>query len=434
MRCEVVAIGTELLLGQIVDTNSSWIGEQLAIAGIDSLFQTKVGDNLDRMVDTLELALSRSDAVICCGGLGPTQDDITRAAIARVMGVDLELDDEVAARIEAMFTSRGRRMPMNNLVQAEVPVGATAIRDPQPGTAPGLICPVTRDGRELVIYAVPGVPREMQEMVTKAIVPDLQRRSGDTATIFSRTLRTWGESESGLAERLAGRIAALDDTGACTLAYNASGIEGIKLRLTAKGVDEAAAAALVAEEEREIRSVLGDLVFGVDDETIEASVLKLLRARGLTLGLAESLTGGMMGSRVADVPGASDVFRGSIVSYASDVKFDVLGVPAGPVVSLDAAAAMAAGARRVLGADVGIGVTGVAGPDEQEGHPVGTVFIALDLGPTGGDVGPEAFHVPLFGDRLQIRQFTVITAMNALRLKLLASAEGPDPFGSSEPG
>ena len=158
MRCEVVAIGTELLLGQIVDTNSSWIGEQLAIAGIDSLFQTKVGDNLDRMVDTLELALSRSDAVICCGGLGPTQDDITRAAIARIMGVDLELDDEVAARIELMFTSRGRRMPMNNLLQAEVPVGATVIRDPQPGTAPGLICPVVRGGEDKVIYAVPGCP------------------------------------------------------------------------------------------------------------------------------------------------------------------------------------------------------------------------------------------------------------------------------------
>ena len=156
MRCEVVAIGTELLLGQIVDTNSSWIGEQLAIAGIDSLFQTKVGDNMDRMVATLELALSRSDAVICCGGLGPTQDDITKEAIAKVMGVDLELDDEVAARIELMFTSRGRRMPMNNLRQAEVPVGATAIRDPQPGTAPGLICPVTWNGEEKVIYAVPG--------------------------------------------------------------------------------------------------------------------------------------------------------------------------------------------------------------------------------------------------------------------------------------
>jgi len=418
MRCEVVAIGTELLLGQIVDTNSSWIGEQLALAGIDSLYQTKVGDNADRMVEVLELALTRSDAVICCGGLGPTQDDITREAIARVMGVDLELDDQVAARIERMFTSRGRRMPMNNLRQAEVPAGATAISDPQPGTAPGLICPVGETGK--VLYAVPGVPREMKELLAKAILPDLQRRAGSVSTIVSRTLRTWGESESGLAERLAGRVAVLDGSGNPTLAYLASGIEGIKIRLTAKGPDAASAEALLAEEEAEVRAILGDLVFGVDDETIEASVLAELRARGLTLGLAESLTGGMMGSRVVDVPGASDVFRGSIVSYGDDVKFDVLGVARGPVVSLASAASMAAGARRVLGADVGVGVTGVAGPDPQEGHPPGTVFVGIDLGAAGGDNGPEAFEVPLFGDRLQIRQFTVITAMSALRARLRA--------------
>src|SRR4051812_17764339 len=151
VRCEVVAVGTELLLGQIVDTNSSWIGEQLALAGIDSHFQTKVGDNLPRMVEALRQALARSEAVIVCGGLGPTQDDITRQAIAEVMGTTLELDDDIAAHIESMFGSRGRRMPMNNLLQAEVPVGATAIRDPQPGTAPGLICPIG----DQVLYAVP---------------------------------------------------------------------------------------------------------------------------------------------------------------------------------------------------------------------------------------------------------------------------------------
>ena len=418
MRCEVVAIGTELLLGQIVDTNSSWIGEQLALAGIDSHFQTKVGDNLDRMVAVLEAALERSDAVIVCGGLGPTQDDITREAIARVMGVGLELDDEVAARIEHMFSSRGRRMAANNLRQAEVPVGATAIADPQPGTAPGLIAPVG----DKVVYAVPGVPYEMKEIVAGAILPDLVRRAGIASTIVSRTLRTWGESESGLAERLAGRVAVLDGTGNPTLAYLASGIEGIKVRLTAKGATTAEAEALLAEEEAEVRAVLGDIVFGVDDETMEHAVLALLRERGLTLGVAESLTGGMIGSRICDVPGASDVFRGSIVAYASDVKFDVLGVPEGPVVSAAAASAMAAGARRVLGTDVGVAVTGVAGPDRQEGQDVGTVFVGLDLGPIGGDAGPEAFEVKLPGNRLQIRQFSVITALSALRSRLLAPA------------
>ncbi len=416
MRCEVVAIGSELLLGQIVDTNSSWIGEQLALVGIDSHFQTKVGDNLGRMVQALEIALGRSDAVIVCGGLGPTQDDITKEAIAKVMGVDLELDDEIAARIEHMFTSRGRRMPMNNLRQAEIPVGATAIRDPQPGTAPGIIAPVG----DKVIYATPGVPSEMKEIMAGAVIPDLIKRAGISATIVSRTLRTWGESESGLAERLAGRVAVLDRVGNPTLAYLASGIEGIKVRLTAKGADEAEAHALLLAEEAEVRAILGDIVFGVDDETIEHSVLSLLRDRGLTLGLAESLTGGMMGSRICDVPGASDVFRGSIVSYAAEVKFSILGVPEGPVVTADAAAAMAAGARRVLGADVGVAVTGVAGPGpDEDGVEAGTVFVGLDLGPLGGEAGPEAFEVKLPGSRLQIRQFSVITALSALRTRLL---------------
>ncbi len=417
MRCEVVAVGTELLLGQIVDTNSSWIGEQLAVAGIDSHFQTKVGDNHARMVEALKIALGRSDAVIVCGGLGPTQDDITRDVIAEVMGVDLELDDEIAARIEAMFSSRGRRMSMNNLRQAEVPAGATAIRDPQPGTAPGLICPVG----DQVIYAVPGVPVEMKTLVSEVILPDLVHRSGENGTILSRTLRTWGESESGLAERLAPLVARLDELGNPTLAYLASGIEGIKVRLTAKGVDRAAAESLLDDAEFEARAELGDLVFGVDDETIEYAVLDLLRGRGLTLGVAESLTGGMMGSRICDVPGASDVFRGSVVSYASDVKFQVLGVPEGPVVSAEAASAMAAGARRVLGADVGVAVTGVAGPDSQDGLDPGVVFVGFDLGPAGGDVGPQAFEVRLFGGRQQIRQFAVITALSALRTRLLAA-------------
>lgn len=421
MRCDVVAVGSELLLGEIVDTNSAWIGGQLALAGIDSLFQTKVGDNLGRIATALDQALARADAVIVCGGLGPTQDDITRDALAQVMGVSLELDDGVAARIEAMFSSRGRRMSANNLRQAEVPAGATAIVDPQPGTAPGLICPVG----DKVIYAVPGVPAEMRRLVTEAIIPDLQRRSGITATIVSRTLRTWGESESGLAERLAGRVAALEANGNPTLAYLASGIEGIKVRITAKAPDAETAEALLAAEEVEVRAILGELVFGVDAETIEASVLDLLRERNLSLGVAESLTGGMMGSRICDVPGASDVFRGSIVSYASDVKRDLLDVPDGPVVSEVAAQAMAAGARRVLGADVGVSVTGVAGPESQDGRPPGTVIVGLDLGSFGGDAGPEAFEVQLPGDRVQVRQFAVITAMAALRTRILGAAN-PD--------
>jgi nicotinamide-nucleotide amidase len=416
MRCEVVAIGTELLLGTVVDSNSSWIGQQLAVAGIDCLRSVRVGDNHDRMVACLRESLARADAVICCGGLGPTQDDVTREAIAEVMGVGLERDDAVADVIRDMFASRGRRMPENNLRQADVPSGATVIPQTR-GTAPGLICPVG-DGK--VVYAVPGVPHEMREMVLRGVLPDLRRRSGDTSTILSRTLRTWGESESGLAELLDHRLQAIDEAHAAgapapTLAFNASGIEGIRVRITARGADESEARALIAAEEEGLRAVLGDLVFGVDDETMEHAVGTLLLDRGLTLGLAESVTGGLVAARIVSVPGASGWFRGSVVAYASEVKFDVLGVPEGPVVSEDAAAALAAGARRVLGADVGLGVTGVAGPDAQDGQPVGTVFHASDV-----EGAVEVRRIQLPGDRERVRQYATISLLDGLRRRLLA--------------
>jgi nicotinamide-nucleotide amidase len=425
MRTEVVAIGTELLLGQITDTNSSWIGEQLAMSGIDTFFQTKVGDNLDRIVSTLSLALDRSDAVICCGGLGPTQDDLTREAIAAVMSAPLEADEAMEERIIEMFSGRGRRMPMNNLRQALKPVGADFIAQ-MPGTAPGLVCPVewpTAEGgtTSKVIYAVPGVPWEMKEMVLGTILPDLQRRAGITSVIASRTLRTWGESESGLAEILAPRIDELDQGGAATIAFLASGMEGLKVRITAKAPTEDEVSAVLAAEEQLLRELLGPIVFGVDDDTMESVVLDMLEQRGMTLAVAESLTGGMIGSRLCDVPGASRVFRGSIVSYASDVKHTLLQVPDGPVVTEAAALAMAIGARGVLGADVAIAATGVAGPGPQEDQPPGTVCMAVVIGdPEDGGV-VDSMRVSLPGRRHQVREFTVITLLGLLRRRLLES-------------
>jgi len=385
------------------------MGEHLALAGIDSHFQTKVGDNLERIVSSIRLGLDRSHAVILCGGLGPTQDDITREAIAETMGVELVRHPEIGDHIRAMFAARGRDMPDNNLRQADVPEGATVISQ-MPGTAPGLVCPVS--GK--VVYAVPGVPHEMREMLTGTVIPDLQKRAGLTAVIKSRVLRTWGHSESGLAEMLADRIDALDTLGNPTLAFQASGIEGIKVRITAKAGSAHEAESIIAEEESGLRALLGDLVFGVDEQTMESVVLDLLRDRGLSLGVAESLTGGLMGARFTSVPGASDVFRGGIVSYASDVKYSLLGVPEGPVVSAEAAEAMAAGARRALGADVALATTGVAGPAEQEGQPVGTVFLGLAM-----DGVTEAQQVQLPGDRQRIRQYAVISAVNLLRKRLI---------------
>ncbi|HEX4904208.1 MAG TPA: competence/damage-inducible protein A [Acidimicrobiales bacterium] len=412
MKCEVVAVGTELLLGQIVDTNSSWIGEQLALAGIDSHFQTKVGDNLERIVSAFELALSRSDAVIVCGGLGPTQDDITRDAIARVMGgVELVQDDAVLARIEQMFAARGRVMAANNARQAQVPVGARVIPQ-QPGTAPGLICPIG----DKVLYAVPGVPREMKVMVEESIIPDLQARMGERAVIRSRVLRTWGLAESTLAETVAPRLDALEATGNPTIAFLASGIEGIKLRITAKAPTEEQAMALIEAEDAELRAILGTTVFGVDADTMERAAGYLLEQRGWTLGIAESMTGGLVASRVVDVPGSSGWFRGGIVAYDSQVKYDVLGVPDGmPVITAECAEAMADGVRKVVGSDVGLSVTGVAGPAEQEGQPVGTVWFGLAL----PDRPTESVHIRLPGQRDQIRQFATISLMDLLRRRLL---------------
>lgn len=409
MNCEILAVGTELLLGQIVDTNSGWIGEQLALAGIDCVYQAKVGDNHERIRTALQHALDRADAVIVCGGLGPTQDDITRDVIAEVMGVALVRDDVVEARIRAMFGTRGRDMPANNLRQADVPEGASVMAQ-QPGTAPGLVCPVG----EKVIYAVPGVPYEMVEMVEGTVLPDLRRRAGVQAVIRSRTLRTWGQSESGLAEILAERITELDELGNPTIAFLASGIEGLKVRITAKAEDDAAAEAVLEAEEAVLWPLLGDLVFGRDDETMESVVLGLLEARGLTLAVAESVTGGLVTARLTDVPGASKVLRGGVVAYASEVKFDLLGVPEGPVVTPETAEAMAEGVRRALGADVGLGVTGVAGPDRQEGQRVGTVHLGLAIGDT-----VEAVTVGLPGDRRRIRDFATITLLDLLRRRLL---------------
>ncbi len=426
MRIEIVAVGTELLLGQITDTNSRWLGEELAAIGVASYFHQAVGDNHDRIVLALRTALARSDGAIVCGGLGPTQDDITREAIAEVMNVPLHHDESVVDAMRAVFSSRGREMPESNLRQAQVPEGATVIAQAN-GTAPGLICPLGHK----VVYAVPGVPYEMEEMFERAIAPDLQRRMGESGeqigVIASRVVRTWGMSESSLAEALAEHISGLDETpGAttpetsvrATLAFLASGIEGIKVRITVRAPDEGSAARALDDEEKTVRAILsaaaGDVVFGVDDEAIEDAVARVLLEHGLTVGLAESLTGGLAASRLVNVPGASGWFRGAVVSYATDVKQSVLGVPVGPVVSEEAARAMAEGAVKVLGSDVGLAITGVAGPDPQEGHSPGTVFVGLAT--PGRETESFGFRVP--GDRDRVRQYATIAALDLLRRNL----------------
>jgi len=410
MRAEVLSVGTELLLGDIVNTNAARIGQALASIGIDCYMHTTVGDNEERIADAMAASLGRADALIVTGGLGPTQDDVTREAIARVTGRTLIRQADLEEQLRARFAEFGRPMPEVNARQADVPEGASIIEQDW-GTAPGLI--VQHAGG--VIYAVPGVPAEMEDMLTRAVLPDLLRRAGEPTQIVSRIIRVAGVSESAIAEKVHDVWETLG--GETTMAFLAGGGE-VRVRLTAKAPDAAHAHELVAAAETSVRAALEAAVVGVDDETLEAVVGSLLLARGWTLGCAESLTGGSLGSRISSTPGASEYFRGSIVSYATDVKEDLLGVPGwvleehGPV-SEPVARAMASGARARLKADVAVALTGVAGPSEQ-GRPVGTVVIAV-----AGPLGEVAREVRLPGDRNTIRTLAVSGGLNLVRLYLL---------------
>ena len=416
MRCEIIGIGTELLLGQIVNTNAAWIGQRLADVGWDSLRQTAVGDNEDRIVTAIREALERADGVILTGGLGPTQDDVTREAVAAVAGVRLIRHAEIEQWLRDRFSRfGGARMAQMNLRQADIPEGAQVIDNPV-GTAPGLLIEV--GGKP--VYAVPGVPREMERMLEDVVLPDLAARAGQGRTIVSRTLRTAGIGESALAERLTPMWDAFKD-GGVTMAYLASAGE-VRIRLTAVGGTHDEAIAEIAPVETALRETLGDIVYGLDDETLEARVARLLTASGRTLATAESITAGLVGARITTIPGSSDYYLGGVISYATEAKASVLGVDPdvlaelGPV-SEATAGAMAEGARRLLGASVGLATSGVAGPAEQGGQPVGAVC----LGVADAD-GTVTRKIRAPGDRAQIRAWATTSALDLLRRRLEGKA------------
>jgi nicotinamide-nucleotide amidase len=412
VRCEIVGVGTELLLGQIVNTNAAWIGQRLADVGWDCLRHTSVGDNQARIAEVVRGALARADAVIVTGGLGPTQDDITREALAEVAGVPLVRRPELEAWLRERFARMGiARMAEMNLRQADVPEGARSIDNPR-GSAPGLIVEV--GGKP--VYAVPGVPREMEGMLERVVLPDLAARAGEGRAIVSRVLRTAGVGESRLAERLTPLWEAAG-AGQVTLAYLASAGE-VRVRLTAVGATREEALAEIAPLEAKVREELGEVVYGVDDETLEEAIGRLLNERDKTLATAESLTGGLLGGRVTVVAGSGDYYLGGVVSYATEAKTALLGVDEdllateGPV-SEAAAGAMAEGARRAFGADLGLATTGVAGPTEQDGRPVGT--LCLGVADADGTV-TTTLRAP--GDRTQVRNWAVTVALDLLRRRL----------------
>ena len=375
VRAEILSVGTELLLGQIADTNARWMSERLAGIGVDVLLRQTVGDNVERIVGALGLGAARADVVLITGGLGPTQDDLTREAIAAFAGLQLVRHPDLEDMLRAKFRDFSPRpMPTNNLRQADVPEGARTIV-PDRGTAPGLIVELPSG---VTIYAVPGVPDEMAEMMTGTILPELAARARG-GVIASRILRITGMGESAVGETLTDLF---EGSANPTVAYLASMGE-VKVRLTAKAPSVATADELLEPLVREVLERLGDVVFSVDDESLEEAVLRLLRRHGLTLGCAESLTGGSVSARLTAVAGASAAFTGAIVAYTARAKRDLLGVSQatidGPgVVSEACAREMAAGARRVLVADLGLSLTGVAGPEDHGGKEPGTVWIALD--------------------------------------------------------
>ncbi|HEX9343257.1 MAG TPA: competence/damage-inducible protein A [Actinomycetota bacterium] len=416
MRAEIVGVGTEILLGQISNSNAQWISERLGEIGVDVVYHQAVGDNEDRIREAFSLALSRADVVIATGGLGPTQDDITREGLAAALGVPLIRRPEIEDFLRQKFQRLGRAMPEMNLRQADVPEGARAIDNPR-GTAPGLIIEV--GGKPL--YAVPGVPREMEGMLERVVLPDLAARAGEGRAIVSRTLRTAGLGESALAERLTPLWESMGEEAGVTLAYLASPGE-VRVRLTTVGATREQALATIAPVEEAVRKELGDLVYGLDDETLEAAVGRLLRAAGQTLASAESLTGGLAGGRITAAAGASDYYLGGVVVYATDAKAELLGVDAallaehGPV-SEPVAGAMAEGVRRLFGAGVGIATTGVAGPTEQDNKPVGS--FCLGVADPDGTV-TRSTRAP--GDRAQVRAWATTTALDLVRRRLEGKA------------
>jgi nicotinamide-nucleotide amidase len=397
---EVVAVGTELLLGQIVNSNAAYIGAAIAARGHDAHYQQVVGDNLDRLTGSLQLAMSRSDAVIITGGIGPTQDDLTREALCAATGREMVESEEYAEQLRRWFEARGRTMSASNLRQAQHPEGAELLPNPR-GTAPGLY--LEHDG--VKVFCVPGVPAEMEHLIDHEVMPRLDDH-GETV-LMSRLVRLWGRPESEVAELLNDLYVGSTNPSIAFLA----GSGEIKVRITVKAADAATARALIEPMEKEIRSRLGDAVFGADDETAEKIVLDMLRARGWTIATAESMTAGLVAASLTAAPGASDTVRGGVVTYWSESKGELLGVSdITRVVDATTAAEMAEGARRLFGAEVAVSVTGEAGPEPAE-KPVGTVFIGVS---TPERTGVREMRMP--GDRERIRSFAVTSAIHLTRL------------------
>jgi nicotinamide-nucleotide amidase len=421
MNVEIVTIGDELLLGYTVDTNAAHIGRELASLGIEIRRRSTVGDAAAEIADAVSLALARTGAVITTGGLGPTADDLTKPAIAALFGREMVLDESVLSRIEGMFRSRGYPgpMPATNRQQAMVPAGARILHN-RHGSAPGIWLE-DESGRWVIM--LPGVPRELRGMLADTVIPALVERSGGGAGVIrSRTLRTTGIAESALAEQIAGIASEMREL---TLAY-LPGSDGVDLRLTARHHAPAVADELLARAGDRLRERIGAAVYAEGDTALAAVVVDACRKQRLTISVAESCTGGLVGARITAVPGSSAIFQGGIIAYANEVKTALAGVPAQEIathgaVSEPVVRSMASGVRDRFGTSIGVGVSGIAGPDGGTSEkPVGTVWVAVDL---AGAATAVLRRFP--GDRDEIRQRAAQMALDMVRAAVAGGTGRP---------
>lgn len=416
MRAELLSVGTELLLGEIVDTNAAYLAGKLSELGINVYHKTTVGDNAERLAAALRISLGRGDVVLATGGLGPTDDDVTAAAVAQVAQVDLVEDEAAADRIRSFVRQRGIALLDSLLKQARVPRGARVVPNPV-GTAPGFILAI---GSKTVV-ALPGVPSEMKAMARQTVLPylnELAAREG-RSVIISRVLRLAGIGESQAEAELSDLIASQQNPTIAPLAKS----HEVHFRITARAPDREAAELMIAPVEQAIRARLGEHVYGADDASLEVVAGGMLREAGLSVALAESCTGGLIGHRLTNVPGSSDYFLASLTTYSDESKIAILGVPSNTIaghgaVSAQTAAAMAQGARRTCGADIGVSVTGIAGPGgATAAKPVGLVYV----GYADGEETVTQEHL-LRGTREMVKERSAQAALYLLYQRLRARA------------
>jgi nicotinamide-nucleotide amidase len=412
MKAEIITVGTELLLGQILDTNSQWLANRLAELGIDLYYTTTVGDNEGRLKEAVQTSIARADLVITTGGLGPTQDDITRKAVADALDLELNRNEAALEEIRSYFAEMGYEMTDNNIKQSFVPTGAQIITN-ENGTAPGILI----DQQEIIVISLPGVPLEMKAMITDFVIPYLKEENKvKEQVIQSRVIKTCGIGESSLETKIDDILREQTNPTIAPLASEGE----VKLRLTAKADDQVAAKQLLAEQEEELKQRIGDYIYGYDNDSLEDVIAKLLWEQDLTIAIAESCTGGLIGDRLTSVPGSSAYFERGVISYSNQAKIDLLDVREDTLqeygaVSAETAHEMVQGIQKNADSDIALAVTGIAGPGGGSAEkPVGLVYLALAV---GDDI--SVYKRKFNGDRRRIKYLSSQILLNLLRTSLI---------------